>query len=115
MSFAFPNSSNSPTVKGNEWSRFVVNESTISRRHALIEYKDYSFWIIDQGSSNGTFINNERIDNEIRLKHGDKIRLHNYEFEFIVPEMDESDETIVYTPGMQPLVDDIHKSSSTND
>ena len=29
----------------------VVNESTISRRHALIEYKDYSFWIIDQGSS----------------------------------------------------------------
>ncbi len=93
----------------------VVNESTISRRHALIEYKDYSFWIIDQGSSNGTFINNERIDNEIRLKHGDKIRLHNYEFEFIVPEMDESDETIVYKPGMQPLVDDIHESSSKNE
>ena len=93
----------------------VVNESTISRRHALIEYKDYSFWIIDQGSSNGTFINNERIDNEIRLKHGDKIRLHNYEFEFTVPEMDESDETIVYTPGMQPLIDDIHEGSSTNE
>ena len=93
----------------------VVSESTISRRHALIEYKDYSFWIIDQGSSNGTFINNERIDNEIRLKHGDKIRLHDYEFEFIVPEMDESDETIVYTPGMQPLVDDVQKSSSTNE
>ena len=93
----------------------VVNESTISRRHALIEYKDYSFWIIDQGSSNGTFINNERIDNEIRLKHGDKIRLHNYEFEFTVPEMDESDETIVYTPGMQPLIDDIHEGSSINE
>ena len=84
----------------------VVNESTISRRHALIEYKDYSFWIIDQGSSNGTFINNEKINNEVRLKHGDKIRLHNYEFDFIVPEMDENDETIVYTPGMKPLVDD---------
>ena len=93
----------------------VVNESTISRRHALIEYKDYSFWIIDQGSSNGTFINNERIKNEVRLKHGDKIRLHNYEFEFIVPEMDESDETIVYKPGMQPLVDDIHEGSSINE
>ena len=89
----------------------VVNESTISRRHALIEYKDYSFWIIDQGSSNGTFINDVQIENEVRLKHGDKIRLHNYEFEFVVPEMDESDETIVYTPGMQPLVDDIHESS----
>ena len=93
----------------------VVNESTISRRHALIEYKDYSFWIIDQGSSNGTFINNERINNEFRLKHGDKIRLHNCEFEFLVPEMDESDETIVYTPGMRPLVDDVHDGQSTNE
>ena len=93
----------------------VVNESTISRRHALIEYKDYSFWIIDQGSSNGTFVNNERINNEFRLKHGDKIRLHNCEFEFNVPEMDESDETIVYTPGMQPLVDDIHDNQATNE
>ena len=93
----------------------VVNESTISRRHALIEYKDFSFWIIDQGSSNGTFINNERINNEFRLKHGDKIRLHNCEFEFTVPEMDESDETIVYTPGIQPLVDDIHDGQPSND
>jgi len=93
----------------------VVNESTISRRHALIEYKDFSFWIIDQGSSNGTFINNERISNEFRLKHGDKIRLHNCEFEFTVPEMDESDETIVYTPGIQPLVDDIHDGQPTNE
>ena len=76
----------------------VVNESTISRRHALIEYKDYSFWIIDQGSSNGTFINDVQIENEVRLKHGDKIRLHNYQFEFVVPEMDESDETcLLYT------------------
>ena len=93
----------------------VVNESTISRRHALIEYKDFSFWIIDQGSSNGTFINNERINNEFRLKHGDKIRLHNCEFEFTVPEMDESDETIVYTPGIQPLVDDIQDGQPTNE
>ena len=93
----------------------VVNESTISRRHALIEYKDFSFWIIDQGSSNGTFINNERINNEFRLKHGDKIRLHNCEFEFTVPEMDESDETIVYTPGIQPLVDDVQDGQPTNE
>ena len=90
----------------------VVNESTISRRHALIEYKDYSFWIIDQGSSNGTFINNERIENEVRLKHGDKIRLHNYEFDFIVPEMDENDETIVYTPGMS-VVDDMNSNAGS--
>ncbi len=73
----------------------VVNESTIGRRHALIEYKDYSFWIIDQGSINGTFVNEEPVKTEVRLKHGDKIRLHRCEFDFIMPEMEDSGMTVI--------------------
>ncbi len=73
----------------------VVNESTIGRRHALIEYKDYSFWIIDQGSINGTYVNGEPVKSEMRLKHGDKIRLHRCEFEFVMPEMEDSGMTVI--------------------
>ncbi len=73
----------------------VVNETTIGRRHALIEYKDYAFWIVDQGSINGTYVNGELVKSEVRLKHGDKIRLHKCEFEFVMPEMDESGMTVV--------------------
>ena len=73
----------------------VVNESTIGRRHALIEYKDYSYWIIDQGSINGTFVNEELVKTEVRLKHGDKIRLHRCEFDFIIPEMEDSGMTVI--------------------
>lgn len=73
----------------------VVNETTIGRRHALIEYKDYSFWIIDQGSINGTFVNGEAVTSEVRLKHGDRIRLHKCEFEFIMPEMEDSGMTVI--------------------
>jgi pSer/pThr/pTyr-binding forkhead associated (FHA) protein/Mg-chelatase subunit ChlD len=73
----------------------VVNESTIGRRHALIEFKDYSYWIIDQGSINGTFVNNEPVNSEVRLKHGDRIRLHKCEFEFIMPEMEDSGMTVI--------------------
>ncbi len=73
----------------------VVNETTIGRRHALIEYKDYSFWIIDQGSINGTFVNGEAVSTEVRLKHGDRIRLHKCEFEFIMPEMEDSGMTVI--------------------
>ncbi|MEQ8289747.1 MAG: VWA domain-containing protein [Gammaproteobacteria bacterium] len=73
----------------------VVNETTIGRRHALIEYKDYAFWIVDQGSINGTFVNGEPVKTETRLKHGDKIRLHKCEFEFVMPEMDDSGMTVV--------------------
>ncbi len=73
----------------------VVNESTIGRRHALIEFKDYSFWIIDQGSINGTFVNGQAVNSEVRLKHGDRIRLHKCEFEFIMPEMEDSGMTVI--------------------
>lgn len=73
----------------------VVNESTIGRRHALIEFKDYSYWIVDQGSINGTFVNNQPVNSEVRLKHGDRIRLHKCDFEFIMPEMEDSGMTVI--------------------
>ena len=73
----------------------VIPESTIGRRHSLIEYKDYSFWIIDQGSINGTFVNDQPVSTETRLKHGDRIRLHKCEFEFSMPEMEDSGKTMI--------------------
>jgi len=85
-------------VAGSDTNRIdyiVVNESTIGRQHALIEYKDYAFWLVDQGSINGTFINDEILAAEVRLKHGDRIRLHKCEFEFTIPGMEESDATVM--------------------
>ena len=73
----------------------VIPESTIGRRHALIEYKDYGYWISDQGSINGTFVNDMMITSEVCLKHGDRVRLHKYEFEFSMPEMDDAGMTVM--------------------
>ncbi len=74
---------------------FVIPETTIGRRHALIEYKDFSYWIIDQGSINGTFVNDRAVTSEVRLKHGDMVRLHKVEFEFVMPEMADSGMTVI--------------------
>ncbi len=71
----------------------VIPETTIGRRHAVIEYKDYAHWIIDQGSINGTFVNNIPVTSEVRLKQGDIVRLHKLEFEFSIPELDEAGKT----------------------
>jgi len=71
----------------------VIPETTIGRRHAVIEYKDYAYWIIDQGSINGTFVNNIPVTSEVRLKQGDIVRLHKLEFEFSIPELDEVGKT----------------------
>ena len=94
----------------------VVNQSTIGRRHALIEYKDYSFWIIDQGSINGTFINGKAVDSEVRLKHGDRILLHKCEFEFIIPEMEDSGMTVVSNVASvnRPGMDDAEEATQIN-
>lgn len=73
----------------------VIPESTIGRRHCLIEYKDFSYWIVDQGSINGTFVNDKPVTTEVRLKHGDTIRLHKFEFEFVMPEMVDAGMTVV--------------------
>ncbi len=67
----------------------------IGRRHALIEYRDFSFWIIDQNSLNGTFLNGERLTAETRLKHGDRLRFHIFEFEFCVSDLALSNETLI--------------------
>jgi len=73
----------------------VVPQSTIGRRHALIEYKDFGYWIMDQGSINGTFVNDRPVSSEVRLKHGDRVRVHKCEFEFVMPEMSEAGMTVV--------------------
>lgn len=73
----------------------VIPETTIGRRHSLIEYKDFAYWIVDQGSINGTFVNDVPVTSEVRLKHGDKIRLHRYEFEFVMPEMVDAGMTVM--------------------
>lgn len=67
----------------------------IGRRHALIEYRDFSFWVIDQNSVNGTFLNGDRLSRETRLKHGDRLRFHSFEFEFCVSDLALSNETLV--------------------
>ncbi len=67
----------------------------IGRRHALIEYRDFSFWIIDQQSVNGTFLNGKRVTTETRLKHGDRLRFYKYEFEYCVSDLALSNETLI--------------------
>ena len=73
----------------------VVDEARVGRRHALIEFRDHACWIIDQGSINGTFVNDLMVETRRRLKHGDRIRLYKCEFEFIMPELEDIDSTVV--------------------
>ena len=51
-----------------------IADANISREHALVAYDDGGFWLIDLNSTNGTFVNDERIE-KLRLRHNDVINL----------------------------------------
>ena len=53
----------------------VAPEAGVSRQHAEIVQKEGSFYVHDLASTNGTFVNTKKIDNEYLLKDGDRIRL----------------------------------------
>jgi adenylate cyclase len=54
----------------------VVESPKVSRRHALIHLQNIGeLWLIDFGSSNGTFLNKRRIHHPIQLSDGDQITI----------------------------------------
>lgn len=84
-------------ASGNDPSRYyiVLPEKTVGRWHATIERRGQTFWIRDEGSVNGTFVNGERLQGERPLKHRDSVRIHTHGFEFEIPELADADRTML--------------------
>jgi len=54
-----------------------------SRKHARLFFREGAARLEDLGSSNGTFVNGERITGAVALKHGDRVRFDILEFDFL--------------------------------
>lgn len=52
-----------------------ISDGALSRIHARITSKDHVFWLSDEGSTNGTFLNGVRLESAVQLKSGDRIQL----------------------------------------
>ena len=54
-------------------SDFVIDDRTVSRRHAAIHREGYLWILEDLGSTNGTRVNGERVRDRAALAPGDEI------------------------------------------
>jgi hypothetical protein len=59
----------------------ILEDTRVSRHHAQLRYRQRRFWITDLGSTNGTFVNGERVS-ETALRDGDLISLGGLELTF---------------------------------
>ena len=60
----------------------VVDESLASRQHAKIVSNGANWFVVDLGSTNGTWVNEERVD-AWKLESGDRIRIGRWIYKFL--------------------------------
>ena len=61
----------------------IINDPETSRKHCAIDIYENKFVIRDLESTNGTFINDTRVKEDL-LKEGDRIRIGNTLLTFVV-------------------------------
>ncbi|NCN41816.1 FHA domain-containing protein [bacterium] len=57
-----------------------VEDSKVSRDHAIVDYRNGFFYLVDLGSTNGTFVNGRKVQHAIRLNLGDHLRFGSSSF-----------------------------------
>ncbi len=64
------------TIGRGESAGMRIDDGSLSRVHASFHRQGERLWVIDEGSSNGTFLNGRRIDaSGAALSNGDQVRL----------------------------------------
>ncbi len=53
----------------------VLGDSFVSTSHAVVTYRDGSWWLTDLDARNGTWVNAERVKAEVSVRPGDVITL----------------------------------------
>ncbi|EXH75592.1 MULTISPECIES: FHA domain-containing protein [Acinetobacter] len=69
----------------------LLQAAEISRRHAALLLKDQLLWVQDLNSSNGTFVNDIRIEQEKQLHDGDIVQFASFKFSVLAPAQENND------------------------
>jgi pSer/pThr/pTyr-binding forkhead associated (FHA) protein len=85
------------TIGRDERNDITISKPTISSFHATIECKNRVFYIEDQRSTNGTKLNDRKLQANMpaRLKSGDRVTFATFGFKFVMPDQIPFGETVM--------------------
>ena len=69
------------TVGRDPRADILLDDSTVSRQHAVFRRVNGQFFVVDAGSLNGTYVNRQRVD-QATLKNGDEIMIGKFRLVF---------------------------------
>lgn len=79
----------------------VLQDAKISRKHAAFYIKDHTLWLEDLQSSNGTYVNEQKIEAPTQLTGGEKIQ-----FADLVFHLEQFQEQAVTEKPEQDIIDE---------
>jgi len=66
-------------------SEIMLDDITVSRRHAEVVRTEEGYVVRDAGSLNGTYVNQRRIEAPAALQHGDELQVGKFRLVFLEP------------------------------
>jgi pSer/pThr/pTyr-binding forkhead associated (FHA) protein len=82
-----------------------IDEQAVSNEHARLEQTDAGFTLLDLGSTNGTYVNGQRLADAALLAGGDSVRMGSTTFTFVTRESGLPKGTVrLHNPELAPEV-----------
>lgn len=72
----------------------VITSKRISREHACVRRQGWRLILEDLGSTNGTYLNGQRIQTAVQLRDGDQIKVGDVQFVFHDPDVTTQDSAV---------------------
>jgi pSer/pThr/pTyr-binding forkhead associated (FHA) protein len=67
--------------RGKQSSDLTIKDPNVSRQHAMIEFLNGQYYIVDMGSTNGVEFNGQRVQRKV-INEGDAFRVCDHELRF---------------------------------
>lgn len=101
----FPLTEPETTIGRGRICDLVLESAFVSRTHARVVQRDEGFVVVDEGSTNGTTVNGERVVGSRTMVDGDRITIADITLDFVTRSSGETTRTPLMSRGRRPAIE----------